>query len=196
MLSSSQRNVLLLPAIVVAVFFFLTAGCASTEEGSDPTTTAVQAPDKAQAIGAGISINVPGDSEITPISDEVTSWPREPASCTHRQGSIKIGANYVSADLVGSKCVGNETLNGNRGAFLKPDQPPQPENVESFELAIGTLTYFEHLYTECTNSCESWTVSYALVELANPQDADHPTLLLNTDKDSGIDLKEYAQTLS
>ncbi len=151
------------------------------------------------SLGDGLTINLPEGSEVTAISDESNNWGREPEECTRRKGKVVLtdGDNKLSVDasLVGKNCEGSETLNGNTGAFLSPDQPPNPKQLETVESDFGTLTYFQHEYIECTNECRSYTHEYGLYEIGDPHDKAHPTLLLNMEESDKVDFKSYVSTI-
>lgn len=101
----------------------------------------------------------------------------------------------VTVRLISAGCDPVQPLNGNLGIFTSPADVPDPVDMNSHDLDIGTLTTFKHTYTECTNDCTDYTYSYALVELAHPADPVHTTLLLTADTDILANLDAMATTL-
>lgn len=105
------------------------------------------------------------------------------------------GEGHVAIWLVGPDCAGGDPANGSLGTFSAPEDIPAPIDLQQTELEVGTLTTFQHTYTECSNSCTDFVYEYAMVELAHPADPAHPTLLMATDTEHGIDLAALAAGL-
>jgi len=154
-------------------------------------------------IGDGLSMAVPDGPSITVTVDE----PGDPletvgggAGCTTRSGSITIddGSHQgrIEMERWSPGCRQPVFLNGAYGWFASAADVPDATGVRELASPAGPVTYLEHDYTECTNSCATRSMRYALLAQTAPSDPEHPLLALITGADSGIDLAAYAVTLT
>ena len=155
-----------------------------------------------QAIGDGLTMSVPDDSSIRVTIDEpgeALDTPGGGEGCSTRSGSITIDdgrhQGRIELERWSPECRQPVFLNGSRGWFATAADVPDATAVEELSSPAGPVTYLEHEYTECTNSCQSWPMRYALLAEADPSDAQHPLFALVTRADNGIDLASYAVTI-
>ncbi len=156
-----------------------------------------------EPIGDGLSLSVPAGSSITVTIEEPGEPLDTPAGgegCSTRSGSITIddGSHQgrIEMERWSQECRSAVFLNGSHGWFATAADVPDATSVQDLTSPAGPVTYLEHNYTECTNSCTTWPMRYALLAEAVPSDPDHPLLALVTRADSGIDLAFYAVTLT
>lgn len=155
-----------------------------------------------QPIGDGLSMSVPDGSSITVTVDEpgeALDTPGGGDGCSTRSGSITIDdgrhQGRIEMERWSPACRRPVFLNGSRGWFATAADVPDASSVQELSSPAGPVTYLEHGYTECTNSCQTWPMRYALLAETAPADPAHPLLALVTRADSGVDLAFYAVTI-
>lgn len=154
-------------------------------------------------IGDGLSMSVPDGSSLTVTVTEPgdpIDTPGGGEGCSTRSGSITIDdgrhQGRIGLERWSPKCRQPVFLNGAYGWFASATDVADATSVEQLSSPAGPVTYLEHGYTECTNSCNTWQVRYAVLAEAAPADPAHPVFALFTRADNGIDLAFYAVTLT
>ena len=80
--------------------------------------------------------------------------------------------------------------NGNHGTYRTLDDvAEQPSDVDEVENGFATAALFEQDYFECTNECNDYVDSVAIITLDDPRSAKYPTFVIRSDK-SGYDVSE------
>lgn len=187
------------PVAPLALVLAGTTGCALVRQDADLSTMATAL----TPIGDGLSIALPDDPKatvtVTPLGEPAED-PSGGDGCSVRNGTVDIETGGDLRQILVSRwstsCQAIEFLNGRHGYFSDVSQVPGAENVTEITSDAGPVTYFEHDYTECTNSCETWSMSYALLVSEEPADAEHPVLVLIDPTEGQIDLRQYAATLA
>lgn len=163
-------------------------------EGEDATLT---------PIGDGLSMALPDGASITVTVDEPgdpLETPGGGAGCSTRSGSITIDdgrhRGRIDMERWSPECRQPVFLNGSYGWFASAADVADATSVQELSSPAGSVTYLEHDYTECTNSCRTWPMRYAVLAQEAPADPSHPLLALVARADSGIDLALYAATLT
>ena len=155
------------------------------------------------AVGDGLSMSVPDGSSIT-VTVDAPGAPLDTAGggagCSTRSGSITIddGSHQgrIGLERWSPECRQPVFLNGAHGWFAGAADVVDATEVQELTSPAGPVTYLEHDYTECTNSCTTWPMRYALLTQTSPADPAHPAFVLYTRADSGIDLAFFAVTLT
>jgi len=190
------------PVLAALAAGFALCGCLGIGGGGGDALDLVGDDTTLTPIGDGLSMAVPDGTSIAVTVDE----PGDPfdtggggAGCSTRTGSITIddGSHQGRIELErwSPECRSPVFLNGAHGWFASAADVPDAMAVEDLDSPAGPVTYLEHEYTECTNSCTTWPMRYALLAEAAPADSRHPLLVLVTRADNGIDLASYAVTL-
>lgn len=89
--------------------------------------------------------------------------------------------------------------NGNHGTYRTLDDVAvRPSDVDERENGFATVELFEQDYFECTNECNDYVDSVAIITLDDPRSAKYPTFVIRSDS-STYDLAELTsmvQTLA
>ena len=182
----------------VAVVFALVALGACGDGADDPppssaggpvtTTTGgglleAGGPVEAVALGAGLAADLPAGAEVTPLA-EADAQPGGPG-CSALQGRISIGDAHVELWHNSSGCTGEQADqigNGFHGIYVTIDDVPAPVDVEERSSAAGDVVTFTQEYFECTNECNDYEDTVAVLALDAPPDPDRPTVVLLSPK--------------
>ncbi|MEZ5406387.1 MAG: hypothetical protein R2761_00065 [Acidimicrobiales bacterium] len=190
-------------AVVGLVAGLVLGGCVGGGGGDDDALELEGVGTTLVLIGDGLSMAVPDGSSITVTVEEPGApleTPRGGEGCSTRSGSITIGdgdrRGRIEMERWSPGCRHPVFLNGAYGWFAGADHVSDATAVAELSSPAGPVTYLEHPYTECTNSCTTWSMRYALLVQAAPTDPEHPVLALVTPADSGIDLALFAATLT
>lgn len=181
-------------AAMAATAALVVAACSSGGSGSSSATTSTVVADwdrpavvTVATDQLAVSLEVPGDWElvldgIDGISerDLRDGCPGTVRARVHAPGVY----SAVAVESVPASCdpVVRRPGNGDHGTYRTVDDATDAEAVTRVDTPAGPATRFEQPYYECTNECTTFTDTVAIVELDEPADPDHPTVVVRADK--------------
>lgn len=169
-----------------------TAGASDSSRRPDqdgPPWPGDDAPTETYDLGAGLVAELPEGWEVTPFGDPVEvsrdsggGGSGGTGGCTSQAATVDAGEHLVELRLNATGCAGIDVTgqigNGYHGSYVTLDDVPDPRDVADHQVEAGSLTTFSQDYFECTNECNDYEDHVALLELADPPDPEHPTVVL------------------
>ena len=107
--------------------------------------------------------------------------------CGALPASLGTGSGFVSLRLPEAVCADeaqDAPLNGEHGDYISIEDVPEPREVSTVEVPLGSATTFLQDYEECTQECVVTEDRVALVALDPPIGGSYPTLMVQVDSET------------
>ncbi|HIY66066.1 MAG TPA: hypothetical protein H9830_07300 [Candidatus Agrococcus pullicola] len=139
-----------------------------------------------------VELRVPDRLAITRVSADTSGDGCSLVRYSFEQ-RLAIESYSTACELSGADRI----LNGRHGEYRTIDDVEDPRDVEEVATDLGSAKLFVQEYTECTNYCRDFEEPVAIIELDEPADASHPSLVLQAYKGdiSRDELREILSTL-
>lgn len=172
-------------ALTLALTFALGAGaCTDDDDPAGPGDDSGEEVEPATFdLGAGLEADLPGDWVV----EQAFPAPDTPSGqCEVLPASLGTGSGFVSLRLPEAVCADepqDAPLNGDHGDYITIEDVPEPREVSTVEVPLGSATTFLQDYEECTQECVVTEDRVALVALDPRIGEAYPTLMVQVDSE-------------
>lgn len=182
--------------MLLLALFALTA-CASDPASDVGAPSVDDAPQVTYELGAGLLITL--NEAFSPQTNFEAATGDVNGACTSKRVLIQ-GSTTFTLFLVGASCSADPVGRGNgqEPLFASGAQLVGGKDIATEQLALGTLTMAQVDYFECTNECDFYRPTVAVLELDAPIDPDFATIVIANDYEGATrtDIRQVALALS